>query len=233
MKSKNKVLHSLEKFKENELIFASKLYREELSENISEEAYYKTLERMCKAGKLFKIAKGTYYLPKIGKYGVVPPSEKEIVQEFTSNSMGTIVGYYLYNALGLTTQISKNINVLSAKTENATKTIKNVVVHYYPIKYTQVVTSMIHALDVLENFYKIQDLNYKAFLTYINNFARDYKEENFEYVISKINYKKSTIAFLKEVLEYYHVSNNLYKYLSALSKYKHPKMEQLYEITRV
>lgn len=233
MKSKNKVLCSLEKFKENELIFASKLYREELAENMSEEAYYKTLERMCKAGKLVKIAKGTYHLPKIGKYGVVPPSEKEIVQEFTSNDMGTIVGYYLYNALGLTTQISKNINVMSAKTESAIKTIRNVVVHYNSIKYTQAVTSMIHALDVLENFNKIQDLNYKAFLTYISNFARNYKEENFEYVIANINYKKSTIAFLKEVLEYYNVPNNLNKYLSSLSEYKHPKMKQLCEIARV
>ena len=33
----------------------------------------------------------------------------------------------------------------------------------------------------------------------------------------------------REVLEYYHVENNLNKHLSALSEYKIPKMEDIYE----
>ena len=56
------------------------------------------------AGKLCKIAKGTYYRPKASKYGVVPPSQKEIVAAFTEQEKGTVVGYSLYNSLKLTTQ---------------------------------------------------------------------------------------------------------------------------------
>ena len=51
----------------------------ELYDQISEAAFYKALERMCKSGELVKIAKGTYHLPKVSKYGIVPPSEKEII----------------------------------------------------------------------------------------------------------------------------------------------------------
>ena len=59
MKQNSVVKIVLENYRENELIHASKRYREQLTDKISEAAYYKTLERMCKAGELVKIAKGT------------------------------------------------------------------------------------------------------------------------------------------------------------------------------
>ena len=83
MDSSTVIKNVLRQFQENELIFASILYKTQLSNQITEAAFYKSLERMCKAKELVKISKGTYYLPKISKYGVVPPSEKEIVFEFT------------------------------------------------------------------------------------------------------------------------------------------------------
>ena len=85
MKNNPVVRNALAGFKENELIIASKLYKEKLVNQISEAAYYKTLQRMCESGELVKIAKGTYHLPKVSKYGVVPPSEQEIISAFTEN----------------------------------------------------------------------------------------------------------------------------------------------------
>ena len=41
------ITQTMEQFPESELIFASKLYTEQLSEAVSEEAYYQTLGRMC------------------------------------------------------------------------------------------------------------------------------------------------------------------------------------------
>ena len=64
MTSAQIITRTMEQFPENELVFASKLYTEQLSEAVSEEAYYQTLGRMCKAGTLCRIAKGTYYRPK-------------------------------------------------------------------------------------------------------------------------------------------------------------------------
>ena len=90
MSSSAVIKNILSRYNENELILASKLFKNELIGKITETAYYKTLERMCKAGELVKIAKGTYHLPKIGKYGVVPPSETEIIEKFTENEKGTV-----------------------------------------------------------------------------------------------------------------------------------------------
>jgi hypothetical protein len=61
----------------------------------------------------------------------------------------------------------------------------------------------------------------------------DNSDETFRKVISTINYKKSTIAFLQEILNFYGKENNLNMYLSNLSEYKYPKMEELYETARV
>lgn len=227
------VRNAIEQFNQNELIHASKLYRECLSSQISEAAYYKVLQRMCDSGTLVKIAKGTYHLPKTSKYGIVPPSEKEIVSAFTENETGTIVGYSLYNSLNLTTQIPKTITVISSALEGLTKTIRNVIVHQVPLTFTEEVTNLIHGLEVLQNYNSIQEINYSAFLNYTKELASTFDTETFEKIISVKNYKKSTISFLQEVLNYYSVENNLNEYLSTLSSYKHPRMEDIYEIARI
>lgn len=233
MKGNPIVRNALAEFEANELIIASKLYKEKLSGQISEAAYYKTLQRMCESGELVKIAKGTYHLPKVSKYGIVPPSEKEIVTAFTENETGTVIGYSLYNALNLTTQIPKTITVMSSALEGLTKSIRNVIVYQVPLEFSKEITSMIHGLEVLQNFNSIQDINYQAFLKYAEQLALSYNPEVFEEIVNTKTYKKSTISFLYEILNYYNVQNNLNKYLSALSEYKHPKMEELYEAARV
>jgi len=233
MKSNPVVKNALAEFKENELIVASKLYREKLSTQIGEAAYYKTLQRMCESGELVKIAKGTYHLPKVSKYGIVPPSEKEIISAFTENETGTVVGYSLYNALNLTTQISKTVTVMSSALEGLTKSIRNVVIYQVPLEFSEEVTNMVHGLEVLQNFNTIQDINYPAFLAYTEQLAASFNASAFEEIITAKTYKKSTISFLREILNYYKVQNNLGRYLSALSEYKHPKMEELYEATRI
>ncbi len=233
MKGNPIVRNALAEFEANELIIASKLYKEKLSGQISETAYYKTLQRMCESGELVKIAKGTYHLPKVSKYGIVPPSEKEIVTAFTENETGTVIGYSLYNALNLTTQIPKTITVMSSALEGLTKSIRNVIVYQVPLEFSKEITSMIHGLEVLQNFNSIQDINYSAFLKFSEELALSYNPEIFEEIVNTKTYKKSTISFLYEILNYYNVQNNLNKYLSALSEYKHPKMEELYEAARV
>jgi len=223
------IMRIVEQFPENELIFANKLYMEQLRETVSEESYYQTLGRMCKAGALCRIAKGTYYRPKISKYGIVPPSQKEIAAAFTEPDKGTVVGYSLYNSLKLTTQIAKTVEVFSSQIEQQTKNISNVLLRFCNLIYTPEVKGMIHMLEVLQNFNEIQDLNYHQFIAFCEKFAQEYDDKIFEQVVRKVRYQKKTISFLRNVLNYYGVENNLDKHLSALSEYKHPTMEEIYE----
>ena len=198
------ITQTMEQFPENELIFASKLYADQLCKAVSEETYYQTLGRMCKTSK----------------YGIVPPSQKEIVAAFTEPDKGTVVGYSLYNSLKLTTQVAKTVEVFSSEIEQRTKNISNVLLQFCNLVYTPEVKGMIHMLEVLQNFGEIQDLNYHQFITFCEKFAQ---------VLQKMRYQKKTISFLRNILNHYGVENNLNKYLSALSEYKHPTMEEIYE----
>ena len=92
------------------------------------------------------------------------------------------------------------------------------------------IKGMIHMLEVLQNFNEIQDLNYHQFISCCEKFAQEYDGKIFEQVIQKIRYQKRTISFLRDILNHYGVENSLNKYLSALSQYKHPTMEEIYEI---
>ena len=233
MKSSVAIRNVLIDFNQNELIFASKLYKEKLSASIREVTYYKMLERMCKSGELAKIAKGIYYIPQMTKYGVVPPSESDIVDAFTHDATGTVVGYAMYNKFNLTTQITKVVNVFSSSVDGVTKTVKNVSIKHASLVFSPEVIQMVQIMEVLQNYYSIQDLNKYSFLKFAELCAKTFENEVFEEVIAKITYKKSTIAFLREILNYYGISHNLEKYLSSLSTYKHPKMEELYETSRV
>ncbi len=228
----NIIQQIINSFNENELIFASKVYKEKLKDLVNEATYYKTLERMYKAKKINKLSKGIYYKPKITKYGLITPSEKDIISIFTNNKKGMIISYDMYNYYNLSTQISKNIILLSSNIDSETKTIRNINIKKINLAFTDKAKQMICLLEVLENFNEIQDINYNYFISLASKIAKEYEESIFEKVNNELKYKKSTISFFYEILNFYKIENNLDKYLSILSKYKHLTMGEIYQLTQ-
>lgn len=227
------IANVIEQIPENKLIFANKLYAEQFCREITEGAYYQTLGRLCKAGALCRIGKSTYYRPQKGKYGLIPLPQSEIISAFTAEGSGAVVGYAMYNELKLTTQIPKVVEVFSAKVEQKTKSIGNVSVQFCGMDYTPDVRSTLCMLEVLQNFESIQELSYYQFLRFCEEFTSQYNENAVQQVVVARAYKKRTLSFLKSVLEYYGTPNSLEKYLSALSEYKHPTMEAIYEAAQL
>jgi hypothetical protein len=162
---------------------------------------------------------------------VVQPTDKDIIETFAQGKRGMVVGYALYNYLNLTTQVPKVVQVLSNVIDGQRKTIRNIVIQRVSIEFSDDVVSIIQCMEVLQNFAKIQDINRKEFMRYTRTFATEFKMDAFERVIAARTYKKATIAFLRDVLDFYHVPNTLGMYLSSMSNYKYPRMEELYETT--
>ena len=225
------VRDTISECRENELIMASDFYKTKLQDHVSEPAFYKTLQRMHDCGEIEKVAKGIYYIPKKSKYGVVQPTDKDIIETFAQGKRGMVVGYALYNYLNLTTQVPKVVQVLSNVIDGQKKTIRNVVIQRVSIEFSDDVVSIIQCMEVLQNFAKIQDINRKEFIRYTQEFATGFKMDAFERVIAARTYKKATVAFLRDVLDFYHVPNTLGMYLSSMSNYKYPRMEELHETT--
>lgn len=214
----------------NTIIEANKLYLS-FSTKMTELAFYKALERLCKQGILTHLAKSIYYKPKNSRFGVVSISEKDIVSHYTKHKSGLIIGYQLYNKVGLTTQVGKQTEVLSSVLKEQNKKIKNVVVRSIQCELNAKRIAAIETLEILQNYKKIENLCNEALVEYMNNFASIYSDKETEYVIENIKYKKSTIAFLRAFLNHLNVKNSLDRYLSVLSSYDYPSVEEIYAAT--
>lgn len=217
----------------NTLFEASTMYRQKFNKQMNEMAFYKALERLTKEQILVKVAKGLYARPLVSEYGVIKPTQEQIIEAYVRENRGMIVGYALYNRLNISTQISKNILVYSNAIQGNTKTIGNVSIERKNIIFTSENCNTIAVLEVLENYYTIQDINYHGLIALCEKFVQNYNEQTVNSVLSVFKYSKSTIDFLRNILTYYEVENNLSERLSALSTYKHPEMEEIYELARV
>ena len=225
--SSERIGEILESIPANSIIEASKLYRMYF-EDIKETAFYKSLERLCQKDSLVHLTKGLYYKPKVSRIGVVPIKEKDIVAHYIEELGGVVVGYKLYNKKGLTTQVGKQTEILSNRLNGQKKTIQNVVVRSIPCDLTVERVAIIETLEILQNYYKIEDINNAALANYMKNFAKKYSDKDAVYIIENMKYKKSTIAFLEAFLNHLQICNSLGMYLSSLSVYANPTMEEIY-----
>jgi hypothetical protein len=216
---------------ENKLLEASVMYEKSFG-TIPELSYYKTLERMSKQGTLVHLTKGIYYRPRKSRFGIVPISEKEIIDYYTRDGQGIVIGYRLYNKKGLTTQISKRVEVLSSVVSEQKKNISNVCVMNSGIVFTKKTIPVIETMEILQNYKNIEDMNKSALAVYMKEFAFKYLDSDTVFVLKNRKYKKSTIAFLESFLNYFGIKNSLSQFLSALSSYEIPGMEEFYESTR-
>ena len=88
--------------------------------------------------------------------------------------------------------------------------------------------SMIEFLEILEHYREIEDLNQKAFMKYCSMAVKKFDENVVGKVYLQMGYKKRTLAFLKNILDIYQVSNTLKRYLNGTSKYQIPKWKEYY-----
>lgn len=210
------------------LFIASEIYNNHFRNLISETAYYQTLTRMCKHNTLVRLTKGIYYIPSKTRFGTITPSDKDIINYFTADGNGVVLGYYMYNSIGITTHISETIHILSSRIQEKRRTINNTIIEKLNINYTEQRQSVLYILDILYHFKSIEDINYNAFYLFCRQFAYYYNDFETKYIIEKTNYPKWTIAFLAEVLNYFNTKNSLSHYLSSLSKYNIPNVEKTF-----
>ena len=213
---------------ENKIFEASDVYNKRFKA-IPEASYYKTLERLCRKGIIVHLTKGLYYRPKKSRFGMVPISEEDIIRHYIGNRNGMVIGYRLYNRKGLTTQIGKRVEVLSCNISEQTKNIEAVRVTNCNVRFSEETVAVIEVLEILQNYKKIEDINKGALAVLMKKFADNYSDETAVYVLQNLKYKKSTIAFLRTFLDYHGVENRLDQFLSVLSSYYIPPMEEFYE----
>lgn len=224
----NAIAETVLKYPELKIIYSQIVYKEKFSD-VSEQAFYKTLSRMEKKGEINRITKGVYCRPKIGRLGIVVSGETDILEYLLgkNKNKGIVIGYKMYSSYELTTQVSKTVNVYSNVPYQENKVIKNVHARRVDLKFEPAVVKLIELLEVLEHFRSIENLNKLKLFSFLEMSAKYYDEKLLHKVQKQIGYKKSTLASLKNVLDYFDISNSLSHYLKETSTYTAINMEDL------
>lgn len=214
-------------------IFATQIWKDNFSD-IPVTAYNKTLERMEAREAIVKLAKGVYCVPKVTKFGKIPFGEQGIVDYYIGKNQqfGVEISYGLYSSLGLTTQVPKKRIVYTTKLDGKTKSYKNLDLIKINITLNEVRKDMVRGLEVVQNLETIQEINYVNLYSCFEKLAKSYDEKEFMKVTNEIKYKKRTLAFYHNILNWFGVENGIGKLLSPTSKYKNKTMEEIYEFTQ-
>lgn len=122
----------------------------------------KALERLQKKGVIKKLAKGLFYKPRQTVFGEKQPDEQQRLKPYLfQNGKRTayITGAYLYNQLGLTTQVPAVIKIASRSRRITVNSgaIKATAVKSY-VEVTDANYQLLGFLDALKDLKRIPDV---------------------------------------------------------------------------
>ena len=187
----------------------------------------KTLERLIKKAYIKRISTGVFYKPKQSVFGELKPNEEEIIKPYlfkNGKRIAYITGALLYNKMGLTTQIPKEIKIASRQKRIyiSKGNIKATAVKSY-VDVTDKNYIFLEILDALKDFKRISDLDKKSAIIILQNTLRELNLKSRQQII-KISayYPPRVIAFLGAILESIGVEENINKLkenLNPLTKY--------------
>ena len=224
IKNRDRIINYFDSLPDSSVVAVNSLYEDKFTK-MSQDAFFRAVERIASEGIITRLSKGLY-VKKIEE-GVT--KEDVLLNYFfgDENDSGMFIGMRLYNKYSLTTIKSDIIELYSNKIKSNISKIDNLIIKRPLVELDFDNTRVIEALEILQNYYDIPELNKLKFARYTKSFARGYNDEAAVLVLSNMKYKKSTIAFLKKILDMYKVKNSLQQYLSYASDYKVPTVQKL------
>lgn len=151
-------------------------------------AAVKALGRMTQAGLIKRASTGRYYKPKISVFGELKPGEDQLLKPYLfqrGKRIAYVTGTFLYNKMGLTTQVPKNIKVASRDKRIITK-VGSVAVKAVK-SYVDVTDDnyyILEILDAIKDFKDIPDLNREAALKRLQQKINELNEDGKRKLIS-------------------------------------------------
>ncbi len=167
----------------------------------------KIIERLIKKGKIKRISTGVFYKPKQTIFGELKPDEEKIITPYLFKKNGKriayITGLLLYNKMGLTTQIPKNISIASTKKRIyiSKGNIKASAVRSY-VDVTDKNYKLLELLDAIKDFKRIPDLDKKSAIKILQSkiVELNNKQKN-ELIKIGLEYPPRVRAFLGALIE--------------------------------
>jgi hypothetical protein len=189
----------------------------------------KALERLIKKGVIKKVSKGTFYKPKMTVFGELKPSDKEILKPYLfqgNKRIAYVTGTFLYNQLGLTTQMAFRIKIasLSKRIYINTGAIKATPVKSYA-EVTDENYGLLGFLDAMKDLNIIPDLDIQSALTVLSNIIKSLNEKQTQEIIKyALCYPPRVRALLGAILEQVNRKKGIEKLKESLNPLTHFKL---------
>ncbi len=192
------------------------------------EAIVKALNRMVESGKISKLAKGKYFKPEKTPFGVLQPSQEQIVKDLLEEdgkTVGYLTGYSVFNKLGLTAQVSNVIQIGKNETRPKFKRERYTISF---IKQKNTITKknipLLQLLDSIKYIKKIPDTNIKtSCLRFLEIFKELNLDDKKELIRLSLKYPPSTRALVGALLDEIQensITFSLKESLNPITKYE-------------
>lgn len=167
----------------------------------------KAVQRLLKKGIIKRTSTGVFYKPRQSAFGELKPREEELLKPYLfqdGKRVAYITGNALYNRMGLTTQVPKNVKVASKIKRVVTKIGKTQV---KPVKsYIEVSNEnfyLLEILDALKDFKSISDMDKNTAISILKNKILNLAEEDLTKLVKyAIKYPPRATALLGAILEF-------------------------------
>jgi hypothetical protein len=129
----------------------------------------KVLERLQKKGIIKKLSKGIFFKPKMTPFGEKTPGEEQVLKPYLyqdGKRTAYITGNYLYNQMGLTTQVPAIIQIASRNRRIFVNrgTIQATAVKSY-VDVSDENYQLLGLLDVIKDLKQIPDMDIQSAIT--------------------------------------------------------------------
>jgi hypothetical protein len=170
------------------------------------EALIKALNRLAASGTISKLAKGRYYKPEQTAFGTLQPDTYQVVKDLLEENgklVGYLTGYSIYNKLGLSTQLSNQVQI--GKNEVRTKFKRGVFTISF-VKQKNTITSQnvafLQLLDAIKYIKKIPDSSIQNTCIRFLSLLKPYKIEDINTLVRLAQkYPPATKALLGALLD--------------------------------
>ncbi|MEO5996975.1 MAG: DUF6088 family protein [Chitinophagaceae bacterium] len=123
----------------------------------------KAIERLLKKGIVSRVSTGLFYKPRKTAFGTLQPNEQDLLRPYlyeNGKRVAYITGLALYNKLGLTTQVPKNIK-LTSRDKRIAASVGSLKIRSVK-SYTDITEEnyqYLELLDVIKDFKTIPDID--------------------------------------------------------------------------
>lgn len=159
--------------------------------------YLKNIERLVDDGKMIRISKGIYAIPN--KSG----NHESVISYYTGFSDGMVVGYAMYNDLELSDFESTETVIYTNKITKQSKHLNehNITLKYVDLYFSDKLIKIVQALQCIENYNEITDINGLKFVELLDEAANQYDDFVFEDIVKVIKYQYSTVRWFHDYIK--------------------------------